>query len=68
MLTGTVKWFSDAKGFGFTAPEEGGDDVFVHYTAINSQGFRSLKEAQRVSFEIVQGAKGSQASTVQAVE
>lgn len=67
MLTGTVKWFNDAKGFGFIAPEQGGDDVFVHYSAINSQGFRTLQQGQRVSFEIVQGPKGQQASAVQPV-
>jgi len=64
MAFGTVKWFNDAKGFGFIAPEDGGDDVFVHYSAINAQGFRSLQQGQRVSFEIVQGPKGKQAAAV----
>jgi CspA family cold shock protein len=64
MSFGTVKWFNDAKGFGFIAPEDGSEDVFVHFSAIASNGFRSLKEGQRVSFEIVQGPKGKQAANV----
>jgi CspA family cold shock protein len=62
-LTGTVKWFNDAKGFGFIA-REGGPDVFVHFSAIQSQGFKSLAEGDQVEFEIVQGQKGPQASDV----
>ena len=68
MSFGTVKWFNDAKGFGFIAPEDGSEDVFVHFSAIASNGFRSLKEGQRVSFEVVKGPKGSQASGVVPVQ
>ena len=64
MQYGTVKWFNDAKGFGFIAPEDGSADVFVHYSAINSKGFRSLQEGQRVSYEVTQGPKGAQAAGV----
>ena len=63
--TGTVKWFNDAKGFGFIS-RENGEDVFVHFRAIAMQGFKSLKEGQRVSFTVVQGQKGLQADAVQA--
>ncbi len=64
MSFGTVKWFNDAKGFGFISPEDGSADVFVHFSAITAKGFRSLQEGQRVSFEVVQGPKGAQAANV----
>jgi len=64
MATGTVKWFNDAKGFGFITPDEGGEDVFAHFSAIQSKGFRSLAENQRVSFDITEGPKGKQASNI----
>ena len=63
MAKGTVKWFNDQKGFGFITPEEG-SDVFVHHTAIQSDGFKSLSEGQRVEFEITKGPKGKQAQNV----
>ena len=62
-MTGTVKWFNDAKGFGFIA-REGGPDVFVHFSAIQSQGFKSLTEGERVEFEVTRGPKGLQAANV----
>ena len=67
METGTVKWFNDAKGFGFITREGGRPDVFVHHTAIVSEGFRSLAEGDRVQFDVVQGPKGAQAANVSAV-
>jgi CspA family cold shock protein len=66
MATGTVKWFNDSKGFGFIAPSDGSKDVFVHFSAIASDGFRSLVEGQEVTFEIEDGPKGPQALNVQA--
>ena len=66
LAEGTVKWFSNEKGFGFIE-REGGDDVFVHFSAITMEGYKSLNEGQRVSFEIVQGDKGLQAANVQLV-
>jgi CspA family cold shock protein len=65
MATGTVKWFNDSKGFGFITPDGGGDDVFAHFSAIQSKGFKSLKENQRVTFDVVDGPKGKQASNIQ---
>ena len=64
MANGTVKWFNDAKGFGFISPEDGSADVFAHFSAINAKGFRSLREGQRVSYEVTQGPKGAQASNI----
>jgi CspA family cold shock protein len=64
MATGTVKWFNDAKGFGFITPDEGGEDLFAHFSAIKSNGFKSLKEKQLVSFEVTTGPKGKQASNI----
>jgi CspA family cold shock protein len=68
MQTGTVKWFNDAKGYGFISPDDKGDDLFVHHTAINVSGFRTLQEGQRVTFEAVRGPKGMQASNVTPVK
>ncbi|MFC4290889.1 cold-shock protein [Sphingorhabdus arenilitoris] len=65
MPTGTVKWFNDDKGFGFITPDEGGDDLFAHHSAINMQGFKTLKDGQKVTFEVVQGPKGLQASNIE---
>jgi cold shock protein len=66
-MQGTVKWFNDAKGFGFITPDDGSKDVFVHHSAIASQGFRSLSEGDRVEFQPEQGAKGPQATQVKKV-
>ncbi|MGB0129329.1 MAG: cold-shock protein [Rhodocyclaceae bacterium] len=66
MATGTVKWFNDAKGFGFITPEGGGEDLFAHFSAIQGAGFKTLKEGQRVTFDVTQGPKGKQASNIQA--
>ena len=65
--TGTVKWFNDSKGFGFITPEEGGGDLFAHFSAIASDGFRTLIENQRVSFDSGYGPKGLQATNIQAI-
>ncbi len=64
MATGTVKWFNDAKGFGFITPDDGREDLFAHFSEIQSQGFESLQENQKVTFDIKQGPKGEQAANI----
>ena len=65
MKTGTVKWFNDAKGFGFITPDDGSEDLFAHFSAIQMRGFKTLKEGRKVTFEVTQGLKGKQASNIQ---
>jgi CspA family cold shock protein len=65
---GTVKWFNDAKGYGFITPDDGGEDLFAHFSAIQMSGFKTLKEGQKVQFEVTQGPKGKQASNIQAAD
>ena len=68
MATGTVKWFNDAKGFGFVTPEGGGKDLFAHFSAIQGQGFKTLREGQRVQFDVTSGPKGEQAANIRAID
>jgi len=65
MATGKVKWFNDAKGFGFITPDDGSEDLFAHFSALNMEGFKTLKEGQKVQYEVTRGPKGMQASNIQ---
>ena len=67
MATGTVKWFNDTKVFGFITPDDGGDDLFAHFSEIQASGFKSLQENQKVSFEVTTGPKGKQAAKIEAI-
>ncbi|OGI43167.1 MAG: cold-shock protein [Candidatus Muproteobacteria bacterium RIFCSPHIGHO2_01_FULL_65_16] len=67
MTTGTVKWFNASKGYGFITPSDGGDDVFAHFSAIEMDGYKTLKEGQQVEFEVQEGPKGPQASNIRAL-
>ena len=64
MATGTVKWFNDAKGYGFITPDDGGEDLFAHFSAIKMDGFKTLKQGQRVTFDLKEGEKGKQAANI----
>ncbi len=68
MGTGTVKWFNESKGFGFITPDDGGKDLFAHFSAIEGEGFKTLQENQKVSFEVTSGPKGDQAVSIKAIE
>lgn len=68
MSTGTVKWFNEAKGFGFISPEDGGEDLFAHFSAIQGQGFKTLRENQKVSFDVTAGPKGKQAANIRSMD
>lgn len=65
MPTGTVKWFNNAKGYGFILPEDGGEDLFAHYSSINMEGYKTLKAGQMVTFDVIEGAKGLHATNIQ---
>ena len=68
MSTGTVKWFNDSKGFGFITPDDGGKDLFVHFSAIQSNGFKTLEENQKVSYDVTSGPKGDQATNIHSID
>ncbi|EWG98781.1 cold-shock protein [Halomonas sp. DQ26W] len=68
MATGTVKWFNDTKGFGFISPDDSGDDLFAHFSEIQADGFKTLQDGQKVSFDVTQGKKGLQASNIKVVD